>query len=162
MIQTGFIHFRQFPGTLGSAGRKAPSQELNMEFFQNGFIHFRQFSATFSSAGRKGPPLQELDKNIFRLDLYVSGNFQKLWVQLAKMPAPRVKQGNMIQTGFIHFRQFPAVLVQLTEKAPSSARAEQGFFFTGFIHFRQCPATFIPARRKAPPTNTEQGKRFWT
>ena len=34
----------------------------------------------------------------------------------------------MIQTGFIHFRQFPAVLVQLTEKAPSSARAEQGFF----------------------------------
>ena len=150
MIQTGFIHFRQFPGTLGSAGRKAPSQELNMEFFQNGFIHFRQYPATFSSAGRKGPPLQELDKNIFRLDLYVSGNFQKLWVQLAKMPAPRVKQGNMIQTGFIHFRQFPAVLVQLTEKAPSSARAEQGIFLHWIYPFQAISRSLGSSQETSP------------
>ena len=33
-FQTGFIHFRPFSATLGSAGRKASSQEPNRQFFR--------------------------------------------------------------------------------------------------------------------------------
>ena len=46
--------FRQFPATLGSAGRKAtPYQSQTGKKVETGFIHFRQFSATLGSAGRK-------------------------------------------------------------------------------------------------------------
>ena len=59
--------------------QKNPQPRNQMEFFETGFIHFRPFSATLSSAGRKAPS-QEPNRQFFRLNLSISGNFQQFWV----------------------------------------------------------------------------------
>ena len=95
---TGFIHFIQFPATSGLASRKAPStQELNREHFQTGSIHFRKFPATLVSAGSKASffPRSQTVK-IFRLDLFISGNFWQLWFQLAEKLPLRSRTGNFL------------------------------------------------------------------
>ena len=112
-FQTGFIHFRQFPATLGFSWQKSLQSpenskflfwiypfhaissnfafswqkspiEPNRELFQTGFIHFRQFPATLPLAGRKATPSSSQTDTFFRLELSISGNFQQFWFQLVE------------------------------------------------------------------------------
>ena len=58
-----------------------------------------------------------------RLDLFISCSFQQLWFSWQKsLPLPPSHQWpnrKNVETGSIHFIQFPATLVQLAEKPPS-------------------------------------------
>ena len=105
----------QFPATLSLAGRKIPNPGTKQKFLQTEFIHFRPFSATLGSAGNYAPPSGQTGK-IFRLDLFISGNFQQLWVQLAVKPPSRKTE--IFYSGSIHFRQFPATLPLAGRKSP--------------------------------------------
>ena len=136
-----YPYLRQFPANMGSAGRKAPPPQPNKDKFQTGSIHFRQFPVTLGSAGINLSLLQEPNseflywiypfktisgnfwfswqeslplprsqaRKIFRLDLLISSNFWQLWVQLAESPQESNRKG--FQTGYIHFRQFPATFI---------------------------------------------------
>ena len=70
--------------------------------FQTGFIHFRQFPTTLVSAGRKAPS-QEPNRQFFRLNLSISGNFQQLWDQLA-VKLPQGPNRQKFQTGIYSFQ----------------------------------------------------------
>ena len=148
-----FIHFRQFQVTLGSAGSQAPQQENRdflfqlypfhaissnfafswqknpqprnqMEFFQTGFIHVRPFSATLGSAGRKAPS-QEPNRQFFRLNLSISGNFPQLWVQLAAKVTPGAKQAKILD-GIYSFQAISSNFGFSWQLGPPVGK--QGFF----------------------------------
>ena len=136
-----------------------------------------QFPATLPLAGRKAPSPQP-NRQFFRPNLSISGNFQQLWVQLAvKLPlgAKQAKNfrldlfisGNFQQlcvqlavkppigkrifySGSIHFMQFPATLPLAGRKAPFQ-QPNREFFQTGIIHFRQFPATLGSTGKKTSP-----------
>ena len=66
---------------------KLSPQGPNRQKFQTGSIHSRQFPATLGSAGSKALPFPRSQTGkIFRLDLFISGNFWQLWFQLAENP----------------------------------------------------------------------------
>ena len=65
--------------------------------FQTGSIHFRKFPATLGSASSKASffPRSQTVK-MFRLHLFISGNFWQLWFQLAEKLPLRNQTGNFL------------------------------------------------------------------
>ena len=195
--------------------------QLNREKFQTGSIHFRKFPATLGSASSKASifPRSQTGK-IFRLDLFISGNFWQLWFQLAenpmscigicldwiytfqaifmnfglswqKNPQPRNQMESFLewihpfqaifsnfglswqlsslsgakqaffQTEFIHFRQFLNNFGFSWQLSPPQGPNRQSVQ-TGFIHFRQFPATLAFSWQKNPqPRNQMESFLDW-
>ena len=140
-FQTGFIHFRPFSATLGSAGRKAPSQEPNGQFFRLNLSISGNFQQLWVQLAAKLPPRGQTGKH-FRWYLFISGNFQQLWVQLAVKPPSR-KTG-LFYSGSIHFMQFPATWPLVCRKIPNPG-TKWNFLQTEFIHLRPFSATLVSA-----------------
>ena len=137
-FQTGSIHSRQFPATLGSAGSKAlpfPRSQTGKIFRLDLFISGNFWQLWFA-AGRKP---HELYRDLFTLNLYISGNLHELWHQLAEKSPTQEPNGDIFQTGFTHFKPFSVTLGLAGRKAPS--QEPNRHFQTEFIHFRQFPAT---------------------
>ena len=124
-IQTGSIHFRKFPATLGSAGSKAspfPRSQTGKHFRLDLFISgnfwqlwfqlaenpmscigifldwiytFQAISSNFGLSWQKNPQPRN-QKEFFTLDLSISGHFQQLWAQLAEKLPLRSQTGNFL------------------------------------------------------------------
>ena len=213
---TGSTHFRQFPATLVFVAEKPPPpprmrgnflhwiypfqaifQQLwflwqkspppdEGKFFTLDLSISGQFPATWFLWQKSSPPLPQMREHFFTLDLPISGNFQQLWFLWQKSPPPQ-DEGEVFYTGSIHFRQFPATLVFVSEKPPHPGWQEKilhwiypfqaissnfGFcgrrhppneeknFYTGSIHFRQFPATLVFVAEKTPPPGW--GEIFYT
>ena len=66
-----------------------------MEIVLDWIYAFKPFSVNLGSVGKKAPS-QEPNRQVFRLNLSISGNFQQLWDQLAvKLPTPRGQTGKI-------------------------------------------------------------------
>ena len=78
-----------------------------------------QFPATLGQLAEKPPPPAAKQGKILRLDLTISCNFQQHWFSWQKIPPTSGQTGKDFETGYIHFMQFPATLVQLAENPPS-------------------------------------------
>ena len=86
--------FHAISSNFAFSWQKNPQPRNQMEIFLDWIYHFRPFSATLGSAGRKAPS-QEPNRQFFRLNLSISGNFQQLWVQLAVKLPPGAKQAKI-------------------------------------------------------------------
>ena len=150
-FDTRSIHFRQ----------------LRENFFDTRSIHFRQFWATLVFVAEKPTRMREI---FLTSDLSISGNFEQLWFLWQKSPPPpRMREnfltpdlsisGNFEQLWFlwqkspptrsIHFRQFQATLVFVTEKPPLPGWGE--IFWHQIYPFQAILSNFGFCGRKAPP-----------
>ena len=130
IFQNEFIHFRQFPATLGSAGSQAPSpQGAKRAKILDWIYLFQSISSNFGFSLQLSPPVGKQGFFLFYIyPLYISENFQQLWVQLAvKPPLSQEPNSENFQTGFNHFRQFLATLVSAGRNAPSQEPNRQFF-----------------------------------
>ena len=150
-----------------------------IKFFDTRSIHFNQFWATLIFVAEKPPPLQD-EGNFLTSDLSISGNFEQLWFLWQKSQTPpRMREifltsdlsisgnfkqlwflwqksppkgeGKFFDTRSIHFRQFWATLIFVTEK-PTPTQIGWGKFFWHQIYpFQAILSNFGFCDRKAPP-----------
>ena len=175
----------QFPATLPLVGRKTPNPGTKWNFLF--WIYpFQAISSNFGFSWQLSSPQGPKRQN-FRLDLFISGNCQQLWVQLAVKLPPGAKQAKILNCiysfqalssnfGFswqlslqsenskflfwiYPFHAISSNFAFSWQKSPIPI-AKQGLFQTGFIHFRQFPANLPLAGRKAPLPVAKQRHLF--
>ena len=105
---------------------------------------------------QKSPP-PRMRENFLTSDLSISGNFEQLWFLWQKSP-PSQDEGKFFDTRSIHFRQFWATLIFVTEKPPTPIGWGK-FFWHQIYPFQAILSNFGFCDRKAPLPGW--GEIFW-
>ena len=87
--------FHAISMNFGLNWQKNPQPRNQMEFFLEWIYPFQAIAATLGSAGRKAP-FRGPNRQLFRLNLSISGNFQQFWVQLAVKLPQGAKQAKIV------------------------------------------------------------------
>ena len=139
--------FQAISSNFGFSGRKAPLRLR--EHFWHQIYPFQAISSNFGFCGRKAHP--RMRENFLTSDLSISGNFEQLWFLWQKSPPPpHQDEGKIFDTRSIHFRQFWATLIFVTEKPPTPMPGWGEIFWHQIYPFQAILSNFGFCDRKAP------------
>ena len=131
--------------------RKAPPRKNFFRLNLSISCNFKQLDLSW----QKSPSHQE-QGIFFRLDLSISCNFRQFAPVGRKAPPPQ--QENFFKTGFVHFMQFWATLLQLVEMPPPPPPGTGKIIWHWIYPFHTILSNFASAGRQAHPP--KQGNFF--
>ena len=168
-FDTRSIHFRQFWATLIFVTEKPPPTQIGWgKFFWHQIYPFQAILSNFGFCGRKAHP--RMRENFLTSDLSISGNFEQLWFLWQKSPPPPQDEGKIFDTRSIHFRQFWATLIFVTEKPPHHPNRMREIFLTPDLSISGNFEQLWFLWQKSPPcqdegkffdTRSTQFRQFW-
>ena len=163
---TGSIHFRMLSSNFGFCGRKAPPPRMR-EIFCTGAIS-GNFEQLFCGRKALPPPWIKMREKAptlprFTLDLYISINFEQLWLLWQKShPQLSKDEGNFFTLDLSISGNFEQLWF-LWQKSPSPPPPKMRNFFLHWIYpFQAISSNFGFCGRIAPPSPPRWGKFFYT